>query len=282
MKKIKFLLTATIVIGFTSLNAQIKAPKPSPLAEVEQTIGLTEIEVEYSRPGKKGREIFGALVKYDEIWRTGANASTKFETSEDIKVGGQELKAGKYALYTIPGKEEWTIIFHNNLKHWGVGDYKQEEDALRIKVKPIITNKVVETFTIGFSHLTNNGAKMTLAWDVVEVSFDITVDTDAQLEKQINAVLLEGPSAGDYASGARYYMEKGKDLDKALAWINKAIDKKPDAFWYIHDKAKLLAKMNKKNEAITAANKSIEVAKANKQGDYGYIKKNEELIKGLK
>jgi tetratricopeptide (TPR) repeat protein len=282
MKKIKILalvLTTTISI---SAIAQIKAPQPSPTAEIEQMVGLTEIEIEYSRPGKKDREIFGKLVPYGEIWRTGANASTKFKTDKDITVNGKELKKGEYALYTIPGESEWTIIFHNNTSYWGVGDYKQDEDALRVTAKPTTINETIETFSIGFGHFTNSGAKMMLMWDKTIVLLDIETGTDKQMAEQIKAVLVDGPGAGDFAAGARYYMEKGENMEQALTWMNKAIEKRPTAFWYVHDKAQLLAKMGKKKEAIEAANKSIELAKANKDGDYGYVAKNEEFIKGLK
>lgn len=282
MKKIKILALALATTVTFAATAQIKAPKPSPLGEVEVMVGLTEIEVEYSRPGKKDREIFGKLVPYGEIWRTGANASTKFKTDKDITINGKELKKGEYALYTIPGESEWTIIFHNNTSYWGVGDYKEEEDALRVTAKPTAIKETIETFTIEFGYFSNSGAKMMIMWDNTLVSVDIDTKLDEQMEAQIKDVLLGGPSAGDYAAGARYYMEKGENLEQALTWMDKAIEKRPEAFWLIHNKAELLAKMGKKKEAIAAANKSIEVAKASKDGDYGYIKKNEEFIKGLK
>ncbi|MCB0401549.1 MAG: DUF2911 domain-containing protein [Flavobacteriales bacterium] len=273
------ILASTVVL---SASAQIKAPKPSPTAEIEQTVGLTEIEIEYSRPGKKDRKVFGDLVPYGEIWRTGANASTKFETDKDISVNGKELKKGKYALYTIPGENEWTVIFHNNTTYWGVGEYKQEEDALRVTAKPTTLKETIETFTIDFGHFTSSGAKLMLSWENTMVAIDIDTKLDAQMEAQIKSVLIDGPNAGDYVAGARYYLEKGEKLDQALEWMNKAVEQRPDAFWYIHDKAQILAKMGKKKEAIEAANKSIEVAKAAKGGDFGYVKKNEEFIQGLK
>lgn len=282
MKKTKLIALAIVASFAFSANAQIESPQPSPLGEVEQKIGLTDIEVEYSRPGKKGREIFGKLVPYGKMWRTGANASTKIELSDDIKINGKELKKGKYALYTIPGESEWTIIFHNNLSYWGVGDYKQEEDALRITAKPTKIDATVETFTIEFGYFTTTGGKLMLMWGNTLVAMDIETNAMEQVEAQIKKTLVDGPSAGSYAAGADFYLEKGASLDQALTWINKAIDKKPEAFWYIHKKAAILAKMGKKKEAIAAANKSIEVAKANKGGDYGYVAKNEAFIKGLK
>ncbi len=282
MKTIKLLSLAFATVLAFSANAQIKSPQPSPVAKVEQKVGLTDFTVEYARPGKKDRAIFGELVPFDKMWRTGANASTKVEISDNIKINGAELKAGKYALYTIPGKEEWTIIFHNNLTYWGIGDYKEDEDALRIKVKPTTTTNIVESFTIDFGSFTTTGANLLLSWDNVSVVIPIETDAKAQIEKQIKEVLVDGPSAGSYASGARYYIENDMDNDQALVWITKAIEKRADAFWYVHDKAKLLAKMGNKKEAIAAANKSIEVAKTSKNGDYGYIERNEKLIESLK
>ncbi len=283
MKKIKILAIALTTTFTFSATAQIKAPQPSPLGEVEQMIGLTEIEVEYSRPGKKDREIFGKLVPYGEIWRTGANASTKFKTDKDIKVNGKELKKGEYALYTIPGESEWTIIFHNNTSYWGVGGYKQEEDALRVTAKSMVLKDIsIETFSIDFQDLKNDGATMMLMWDNVIVPIEIAVNTNEEMEAQIKKTLIEGPAASDYAAGAGYYLELGENLDQALEWMNKAIEKRAEAFWYVHNKAKILAKMGKKKEAIAAANKSIELAKAYKDGDFGYIKRNEELIESLK
>jgi len=282
MKKTKLIALALVSTFAFSVNAQIESPQPSPLGEVEQKIGLTDIEIEYSRPGKKDREIFGKLVPYGKIWRTGANASTKIEISDDIKINGKELKKGKYALYTIPGESEWTIIFHKNLSYWGVGDYKEAEDALRITAKPTKLGVTVETLTFAFSNFTTSGGKLMLMWDNTMVAMDIETNAMEQVEAQIKKVLVDGPGAGAYAAGADFYLEKGENLEQALTWINKGIEKRPKAFWYIHKKAQILAKMGKKKEAIAAANKSIEIAKANEGGDYGYVAKNEEFIKGLK
>lgn len=282
MKKTKLIALALASTIAFSVNAQIESPQPSPVGEIEQKVGLTEIEIEYSRPGKKNREIFGKLVPYGKIWRTGANASTKIEISDDITINGKELKKGKYALYTIPGENEWTIIFHNNLTYWGVGDYKEEEDALRITAKATKVDATIETLTFEFGHFTTTGGKLMLMWENTVVTMDIETNAMEQVEAQIKKVLVDGPGAGAYAAGADFYLEKGENLEQALTWINKAVEKRPEAFWYIHRKAQILAKMGKKKEAIAAANKSIEVAKANKGGDFGYIAKNEELIKSLK
>lgn len=280
MKKMKTFIIAGILIT-TSASAQIKSPKPSPTAEIEQVVGLTEIEVEYSRPGMKGRKIFGDLVKYGEVWRTGANASTKIEISDDIKVNGKELKQGEYSLYAIPGETEWTIIFNKNLDLWGSAGYKQEEDALRITAKPTKLNDAVESFTIDFGNFTYSGAQMMLKWENTQVAFEIETNANEQVENQIKKELIDGPDAGSYAAAAGYYLENNKNMEQALEFINKAVEKRADAFWYVHNQAVILGKLGKKKEAIEAAKKSMELAKANKDGDYGYVAKNEALIKEL-
>ena len=280
MKKMKTILFAALVTS-VSATAQIKAPQPSPTAEIEQMVGLTEIEIEYSRPGVKDRVIFGDLEKWDAIWRTGANASTKIKFEDAVKINGKELAAGEYALYTIPNETEWTIIFNKNLTLWGVDGYKEEEDALRVKVKPVKLNDKVETLTIDFSHFTYSGAQLNLKWENTLISLSIETNANEQVEKQIQTQLVEGPSASSYASAAGYYLENNQKLDQALIFITKAIEKRPEAFWYVHNKAKILAKLDKKKEAIETAKKSIEIAKASEGGDYGYVAKNEALIKEL-
>ena len=280
MKKLHTLLIASSFIAL-SATAQIKAPAPSPTATLSQVVGLTDIEVTYSRPGVKDREIFGNLEKWDAVWRTGANASSKIKISDPIKVNGQALEAGEYALYTIPNQEEWTVIFNKNLTLWGAGGYKQEEDALRIKVKPSKLNDAAESLVIDFSHFTSTGANMNIKWANTLVSFPIETNANEQVELQIKNQLVDGPSAGSYASAAGFYLENGKDMEKALGWINTAIEKRATAFWYVHTKAKILAKMGKNKEAIEAATKSMEMAKANEGGDYGYVENNENLIKEI-
>jgi tetratricopeptide (TPR) repeat protein len=280
MKKLQTLLLATSFIALTA-NAQIKAPQPSPTATLTQTIGLTEATVTYSRPGVKDRTIFGELEKWGGLWRTGANASSKVKFSDDVTIAGKKLAAGEYSLYAIPGENEWSVIFNTNLTLWGTGGYKQEEDAIRFTVKPVKLNDKIESLVIDFSHFTYTGANMNIKWENTLVSFPVETNAIAQVEKQIKEQLLDGPSAGSYASAAEFYLENDKDLAQALAWMNKAIEKRSEAFWYVHKKAKILAKMGNKKEAIVAAKKSMEMAKANEGGDYGYVANNEKLIKEL-
>lgn len=280
MKKLSLFVASVAMVATSTIFAQIKAPQPSPTATLVQTVGLTDVEIVYSRPGAKGRTIFGDLVPFGEIWRTGANASTKIKVSEDVKIGGKDVPAGEYALYTIPGKDEWTVILHKYLENWGAGGYDQTQDLARFTVKPTMMTEKYETFTIDFSNLTTSTGNIDLRWENTKVSFPVETATDAQVEKQIKAQLIDGPSAGTYAAAANFYLEKGENLDKALTWMNLAIEKRPEAFWYVHAKAKILAKQGKKKEAIEAANKSMALAKAAKD-DFGYIANNQKLIDEL-
>jgi hypothetical protein len=280
----KFNLFVATAAMFTSSLAfgQIKAPQPSPEATLTQAVGLTNVEIVYSRPGAKGRTVFGDVVPFGEIWRTGANSSTKITLSDNVKIGGQDVPAGTYAIYTIPGKEEWTIILHKYLENWGAGGYDQTQDLARFTVKPTMMTENYESFTIDFASFASGKAMIDMRWENTKVSFAIETPTDVMMEKQIKAQLIDGPSAGTYASGAGYYLEKGEKLDLAATWIVKAIELRPEAFWYLHTEAKILAKQGKKKEAIAAAEKSMEMAKANKEGDFGYVGNNERLIKELK
>ncbi len=284
MKKLSFLslLVSCLILSFSSY-AQVSSPQPSPSAKVTQTIGLTEITVSYSRPGVKGREIFGKLVPYGEMWRTGANHCTVIEASADFKLAGNEIPAGKYGLFTIPTKGDWTIVVSNQNDIWGTGGYDQSKDVVRFKVDSKQMSSKVESFTIDFSDFTDNSATMSLMWDKTGVDIPVSVETDAVIMAQIDKNIINGgPSASSYFNAANFYRKKGKDLDQALSWMNKAIEMNPKAFWYIHQKAKLLAEMGKKKDAIKTAEESIEIAKKNEGGDFGYIARNEEFIAELK
>ncbi len=281
MKKIK-LSILLCVLSITTF-AQIKTPQPSPIASSKQAFGLGEISLNYSRPQVKGRVIFGDLVPYDKIWRTGANNSSKITFSDDVMIEGNKLAAGEYAVYTIPGKTEWTIIFHKNLKMWGLGepgDYKEENDALRVKVKSTTIPSVVESFTMEISDVAAKTCKLVIAWEKTRVSVNISTDIDSKIEASIEKTLNPKPDAGAYFSAASYYFENGKDLNKALEWVEKAIAGRPDAYWIVHLKAKICKGLNKKSEAMEAASKSKEMAE--KAGNPDYVALNDKLIAELK
>ena len=282
MKRFKTLVLSIALVASTSVFAQIESPQPSPVAKLSQKVGLTDVEISYSRPGVKGRTIFGDLEKWDVLWRTGANATTKIKFSDDVKVNGMAVPAGEYTLFTIPSKEEWTVILNKDLTLWGTAGYKESENIAKFQVKSTKLADLVETFTIDFTNFTSNTAQLYLKWENTMIAFQIETNVADKIEKQIKTTLIDGPSAGSYASAAGYYLDNDKDLNQALTWMNKAIEKRPEAFWYVHKQAQILAKMGKTKEAIAAAEKSMQMAKDNKDGDYGYVANNEKLIKELK
>ncbi len=245
-----------------SFSQNLEVPTLSPLTEISQEVALTKVNLSYARPSAKGRKVFGELVPFGEIWRTGANASTKLTFTEDVKIAGNALKAGTYALYTIPNEKEWTIIIHNNTKHRSLaGDvYKQSEDAFRFTVKPEKINNFVETFTIQFSDVSTNSCYLTISWENTSVKFKIEFDVDSQVNKQIAELQKspDGMSDGNYFLAAEYYFHNDKDLNKSVEWIKTAIEKSPKNPRYGLLHAKILTKQGKKSEAL----KVIETANA--------------------
>lgn len=277
MKKI--LLALVAVASIMTAQAQgIKTPAPSPTQTIKQDFALSSIEVNYSRPNMKGRTVFGDLAPYGKLWRTGANAATKVTFGEDVTVGGVAVKAGTYVLYTVPNKDEWEVIFNKGLGNWGIDGYKKEEDVARFKVKPVALPSSVETFTIQLGNVTPATADIQVSWEKTQINIPVVADIDAKISKSIETAM--NVDNRPYFQAASYYFETGKDLKQALAWTNKAIENSPKAFWMVHLKAKILAKMGDKTAAVTAANQSIVLAKEAKNDDY--VALNEKLIATLK
>lgn len=275
---------AFLLVVSLSASAQVEMPAPSPLATLTQEVGLMEVKITYSRPSAKGRKIFGDLVPFGKSWRTGANASTKISFSDAVKVEGKEIPAGEYALFTIPGESEWTIVLHKNVNVMGSGgkDYKQEEEAARFKVKSTKISDPVETFTIGMGNITLNSAMVFLAWENTKVGFKVEADFDSQIVANIEDAInnIDRNNGNLYFQGAWYYFETGKDLDKALEWVNKAVAANPNAYWMSHVKAKILAKKNDNKAAIEVAEASKKAAEKGNNQDY--VRLNEKLIAELK
>lgn len=248
-----FVLT-TIAIGQGQQAPTLKVPVLSPLAEITQEVALTQVKLSYARPSAKGREVFGELVPFGEIWRTGANASTKLTFTEDVKIEGNPLKAGTYALYSIPGEKEWTIIIHSNLRHRSLAGnvYKPEEDVFRFNVKPSKTTGFVETFTIAFTDITTNSANLALSWESTEVKFKIEFDVDSRIIQQIAELEKAegGMSAMNYFLAAEYNFHNDKDLDQAHRWIMTALEKSPKNSRFGLLRARILNKAGKKDEAL--------------------------------
>lgn len=281
MKKSMF-LTACCAMLVTLLSAQIKTPQPSPTGKISQEVGLTKVEIEYSRPSAKGRKVFGELVPFGDLWRTGANASTKITFGEDVKVGETNLPKGTYALYTVPGERQWDIVFYKNTTLWGApapADYKMEDIAAKVSVPSMATRDMVETFTIELSNLKNDGASLDIIWENTKVSLPFTLDTDSKVMADIKSQ-MEGPSANTYYSAGRYYYEEKKDLKQALSWVDQSLTKGGDKFWILRLKANILADMGMYKDAIAVAEKSSELAK--KEGNMDYQRMNAKSIEEWK
>lgn len=279
-KKMLFLATILSLVQLVAF-AQINMPPASPNSKVSQQMGLTVLHLDYSRPGKKGRKIFGELVPFGQVWRTGANNPSTLEFDTDIRVNGHELPAGKYALYTIPGKKQWTVIFSTKTELWGAMGYSAEDDALRIEVPAKKQKPVVETMTIQFMDLSDTGATVNLAWDKTQIEFRIESEVDPIVMKQIRELLIdqEPDNPGLYFQAANYYFTNDKDLNTALEWITKSVDQ--DAKYYtVHLKAKIQAKLGMDAEAIATAEQSKTMAEEAENPDY--VGLNKRLIESLK
>ena len=279
IKKINVLfssiLFALLTLGYASAQ-QINIPSASPSSKIEQTVGLTDISVEYSRPSMKGRTVFGDLVPYGELWRTGANMATKITFSDDVKVEGKEVKAGTYALFSIPGANEWTLILNSNPNQGGTGSYDESLDVLRVNVKPESMDGAVETFVIDINDITMTSAKFWLIWEKTAVPLSVEVDVDSKVMADIERAMDPRNEAGKYYAAASYYFDSGKDISKAAEWINKSVELGNDRYWVRHLQARILEKKGDKKEAIKAAQASIELAK--EAGNNQYVQMNEELI----
>ena len=278
MKKI---LLLSAIFCFSFISAQIKSPQPSPTATITQKVGVSNISVEYSRPGAKEREIFGGLVSYGKMWRTGANKATKITFNENCVFGGAKVKKGSYSLFTIPGEKEWTVVLNKNTELWGVGEYDEKNQVCSIVSKAIETKDFTESFTIDFGTFQSFSAIMSLKWANTKIDIKIESLAAKKLEKQYLELLTKGPSASDYYNGAKFFADNTSEYEMALEWINTAIDKRPDAFWMQFHKARILKKMGNKKESISVAEEVIALAKE-KKDDYGYIKRSEDLIKSMK
>lgn len=267
-----------IVSAFTMIGiSQIRMPAPSPTQTIKQDFGLSSIELTYSRPGVKGRKIFGDLVPYGKMWRTGANGATRIKFNDDVMLGGQQVKAGEYALYTIPNENEWEIILNKGINNGGLAGYKPEEDVTRFKVKPVALLTPVESFTIEFADVKTASAALQLKWANTAVNVPITTDIDSKVMAQINDVMNKDNKP--YYQSALYYAENEKDMKQAITWFDKAIEQNPAGYYIYYQKATALAKMGRKDEAKLTAQKSMEVARQEKNDDY--VKLNEKLLASL-
>ncbi|MEO8794692.1 MAG: DUF2911 domain-containing protein [Daejeonella sp.] len=279
MKKLNLqilLILVTVSASVFQSKAQtLNVPPPSPTQTIKQQFALSDIELTYSRPGVKGRKIMGDLVPYNEVWRTGANASTKIKFGEDVKVEGNNVPKGEYALYTIPGKDEWTVILSKNTTLWGAMGYKPEEDQVRFKVKTMSAPMMMETFTMQFMDVKPSSANLHMMWDNTMIKFNITSDIDSKISKQITDAMAPTDKR-PYYSAASYYFETGKDINQAYEWAKKAVELNPSQYWVEYLKAQIELKMGNKKAAIASATSSMEKAKTQNNPDY--VTLNEKLI----
>ncbi len=282
MKRITLMILA--ILTAYSVQAQLRMPAGSPTFELKGTVGLADVKVVYSRPSAKGRKVFGRLVPFGEVWRTGANASTKISFSQDVKIEGNPVPAGEYALYSIPGENEWTIILSKNLTWWGSLGYDAAEDFLRFTVPTKHPSSHYETFTVSFSDFKMNSAKLNMKWEKTKAVFTIENDAEAQVMAYIKEHLIDGNTAKDtdYFQAATFYYDAHKDDQKALAWSKKAIEISGDnkKYWEIHLKAKILARLGYNEDAAAAAKESKKLAEAG--GNPDYVRLNTQLINSLK
>jgi tetratricopeptide (TPR) repeat protein len=275
MKKI--ILALLLFVASNAAQAQVKTPQPSPKATVQQAVGLTDVTIEYSRPSMKGRTIFGDLVPFGKLWRTGANANTTISFSEDITIDGKVLKKGKYALYTTPKAETWEVIFYSDTDNWGTPDeWNDSKVALRANAKTEMLNRPVESFTIGINNLDNNFANLEFSWEKTIVSLRFDVPTQKAAMASIEKTLA-GPAAGDYFSSGQYFYQSNGDMNKALEYVNKALDlSKEKPFYMYRQKSLIQAKLGDKKGAIETAKISLAGAITAKNNDY--VKMNNDSI----
>lgn len=275
MRKLFIACIASVL--FFIADAQIKTPAPSPPQTIKQDFGLSSIELSYSRPGVKGRKIFGDLVPYKKVWRTGANNATTITFGDDVTIDGTKIPAGKYGLLTIPDKKSWIIIISKQTDVTSPAAYKQESDVVRVAAAVKGVKPAVESFTMQFVNVKPTSCELHMTWDKSTVVLPIKTEIDSKVMASIQeAMKKEKPP---YYQAAVYYLENGKDLNQALDWFNKAAEADPNAYWVQHQWANCLAKLGKKSEAKAAAQRSKELAIAAKNDDY--VKLNDKLLAEL-
>jgi len=275
MKNVLFI---SLLLLSTSTIAQIKSPRLSPACTMEQTVGLTTIKLEYSRPSLRGRVAFGEIEPMDQVWRTGANQNSTIEISDRLIFGKDTLSAGKYAIYTKPSEDSWTLYFYATTDNWGTPDEWTEENiVLQLNIETRRLKNQVETFTIGIDNITTKGAVLSLSWDETQAFVSFGVVTGEQMDASI-AKVMNGPTWGDYYTAADFYLVEKKDLDQALEWINKSLDLRGEQrkFWIYYKKALIQQEMKDSKGALSSAKKALEDAK--KHENETYTKRSETLI----
>ncbi|MCX6141156.1 MAG: DUF2911 domain-containing protein [Candidatus Kapabacteria bacterium] len=277
--KILFVLLATALVSLPLSAQDLKLPALSPTSTISQEFSTSKMEIVYSRPSMRGRTVFGDLVPYGIVWRTGANAATKVTFGEDVMIGDSTVKAGSYSFYSVPGMSEWEIILNKNTGNWGAMGYETKDDVVRLKVKPTTLPEAVETFTISIGNISFSSCTIDLAWERVHVSVPVKANNQERLKTNIEKA-INNPTI-PYQQAATYYFETNQNLDVALDYASKAAEKNPKGYWLFMMKARIAAKLGKNDVAREAANKTIEVAKGT-PSEAEYTKYAQDLISTLK
>lgn len=276
LKDLKHLLIVIFTTTAMILNAQIVKPSLSPRITTEQQVGLVNVTLDYGQSNKQNRTIFGGLIPFNKLWRTGANASTKISLDSDVTLAGNLIPAGTYGLYTIPEEDQWTVILHKDTTLWGTGGYDQANDLVRFHVPVTHLRDTVETLSIHFENFNTNGGDLVIAWENSKVMMPLFVDSDEIIFKEIALKTdpsNESISAQTYFDAAQFYYLKDKDLDTAMSWFDKAIELRPSAFWFVYYKAELAYHLGDYGMATQHAEKCLAAAKLSPSTDYGYISK---------
>jgi hypothetical protein len=287
MKNLTTILVAGTLLSASVLCAQeakkLEFPQPSPPATVSERVGVTAVSIDYSRPNMRERKIFGGLVPFGQVWRTGANAATKITFSTDVKFGGAAVPAGSYALFTIPGETEWTVILSKVVDgQWGSYAYNPKDDQARVKVKPVALAEPLETMTIGLQDLRAGKAHLVIAWEKTRVPVEIDTELVAKLKPRIEAAMA-GSGEKPYFAAAMFYYENDLDMALAKQWIEAAVKQQPDAVWIVYRKGLILKKAGDKDGAMAAARQALELAaKADGELKAEYTRLSENLIASLK
>jgi tetratricopeptide (TPR) repeat protein len=260
-------------------QAALKLPALSPNAKIYQEFSTSNIEINYSRPSMRGRKIFGDVVAYNKLWRTGANSATKIKLGEELEIAGHKIKAGEYALYTIPNKESWEVIINMGANNAGIDGYSRDQDVARFKIRPITLDETCQTFTINITDITLNTCKIELVWERTKIVLPVVAHNNERIEKNISDVMNH--STKPYFQAANYYFETSTKIDLAKAYVDSAVEQNPKAFYMWYLKARIEKKLGNKDEAIAAAKKSIETA-AGTANEAEYVHNNQKLIDEVK
>jgi tetratricopeptide (TPR) repeat protein len=258
MKKFFITFLFGLSLSVNAFSQDMKLPAPSPTAVIKQDFSTSSIEITYSRPSMRGRKIFGDLIPFGQVWRTGANAATKISFGEDVMLAGQALKAGTYALYTTPGENSWKVIINKGISNWGISGFDEKDDVIQFDIPAKKTADAVKSFTIAIENLDGNKCDLVLSWENTKVTIPVLADNNKKITEYLETS-INNPKR-PYQQAANYYLETNQNLDKAIEYTDKALAENKDAFWLYWLKARIYQKQGKKTEAIAAAQKSADLA----------------------